>query len=137
MASYPAQKDAASAACNLADAFKDQRGTIQPLVDAPFNGCAVITSKKGAIRANHYHLKDWHYSYVLSGSLAYYHRPCGESASPTREVFKAGDMFYSPPMVEHSMEFLEETVFIVLSGLPREHEDYEADVVRIPDLTRL
>lgn len=137
MPTYPSRKSEESASCAISAPFIDGRGIIQPIVDAPVNGCAIITSKKGAIRANHYHKNDWHYSYVLSGSLAYYHRAVGDNSTPTREVFGAGEMFYTPPLVEHAMEFLEESVFIVVSGLSREHESYEEDVVRIADLTGL
>ncbi len=38
--------------------FVDMRGEIRNLIDAPFTSAAVITSVKGAIRANHYHKKE-------------------------------------------------------------------------------
>jgi quercetin dioxygenase-like cupin family protein len=137
MTTLPRQTDPASAACEPIEPFKDDRGVIQPIVDAPVGGCAVITSRPGAVRANHYHKTDWHYCYVLSGRIRYRHRPVGSEESPATEEFGPGDVFYSPPMVEHSMEFLEETTFIVVSQLPRDHADYETDVVRVSDLTRL
>ena len=28
--------------------------------------------KPGSVRANHYHLKDWHYMYVLEGKMDYF-----------------------------------------------------------------
>ena len=36
----------------------DDRGSIQPLVDMPMESCVLITSKKGTVRANHYHQTD-------------------------------------------------------------------------------
>ena len=33
----------------------DERGEIIPLVDAPIQSAVMITSKKGTVRANHYH----------------------------------------------------------------------------------
>ena len=57
--------------------FVDERGKIQPLIDIDFKSCVLITSKKGTVRANHYHKKDWHFCYVLKGSIDYYHRPVG------------------------------------------------------------
>lgn len=137
MASLPQLTDPDGAACAPIAPFTDDRGVIQPIVDAPVGGCAVITSRPGAVRANHYHKQDWHYCYVLSGRIRYRHRPVGSDAVPTTEEFGPGAVFYSPPMVEHSMEFLEETAFVVVSHLPRDHEDYEGDVVRVADLTRL
>jgi dTDP-4-dehydrorhamnose 3,5-epimerase-like enzyme len=43
------------------DAFIDERGSIQPLVDLPMKSCVIINSKKNSIRANHYHKTDWHF----------------------------------------------------------------------------
>ncbi|EAV40864.1 hypothetical protein SIAM614_08224 [Stappia aggregata IAM 12614] len=40
-------------------------------------------------------------------------------------------------MVEHAMEFLEDTTFIVVSKHSRDKDDYEEDVIRVPDLTKL
>ena len=61
----------------LEKAFADVRGEIQPLVDLPMESCVLISSKKGAVRANHYHRTDWHFCYVLSGSIEYSERPHG------------------------------------------------------------
>ena len=44
----------------LEEPFADDRGAIQPLVDADMKSCVLITSKKGTVRANHYHNTDWH-----------------------------------------------------------------------------
>lgn len=91
----------------------------------------IITSKKGSVRANHYHKTDWHFCYVLSGSIEYFERPVGSNRKPKRSLFKAGDMFFTPPMVEHTMLFPEDTVFLTLSGNPRNPEAYEKDLVRV------
>jgi len=57
----------------------DDRGSIQPLVDVPMESCVLITSKKGTVRANHYHQTDWHYCYVVDGEIEYYERPHGST----------------------------------------------------------
>jgi len=62
--------------------FVDGRGVIQPIVDEMMKSAVLITSKKGAVRANHYHKTDWHYCYVLEGSIEYFHRPTGSTAEP-------------------------------------------------------
>ena len=111
--------------------FADERGVIQPLVSQQVNDVALITSRKGRVRANHCHKTDWHYCYVLSGAIEYFHRPAGSTTPPEKVVVKAGDMFFTPPMVEHAMNFLEDTVFIAMSHNSREHKKYEADVVRV------
>jgi dTDP-4-dehydrorhamnose 3,5-epimerase-like enzyme len=115
----------------LAAPFSDARGAIQPLVDATMRSAVLISSKKGSVRANHYHRTDWHYSYVVSGSIEYFHRPTGSDEEPERIMIKAGEMFFTPPMADHTMVFPEDTVFLVLGRNPRDQESYEGDVVRI------
>ena len=92
---------------------------------------AIITSTDGAVRANHYHKTDWHYAYIITGSLEYYWRPVGSTEPPKRIVVKAGQLFFTPPMVEHAMKFLEATTFITMAKNVRSHENHEADLVRI------
>ena len=116
---------------SLADPFVDARGAIQPLVDEDMKSCVLISSKQGTVRANHYHKTDWHYCYVLKGLIEYYHRPTGSDAAPEKVTVEAEQMFFTPPMVDHSMVFPEDTVFITWGRNPRLQEVYEADVVRI------
>ncbi|HER26334.1 MAG TPA: hypothetical protein ENI69_04420 [Rhodospirillales bacterium] len=111
--------------------FIDDRGAIQPLVDRMMRSAVMIESKKGALRANHYHKTDWHYCYVLSGCIEYYHRPTGSEDEPEMLLIKAGQMMFTPPMIDHGMKFPEDTVFLTLSRNPRDQATYEADVVRV------
>jgi uncharacterized RmlC-like cupin family protein len=115
----------------LDKSFADARGAIQPLADLTMESASLITSAPDTVRANHYHQTDWHYCYLLSGSMDYYHRPHGSSDEPERVRVNAGDMVFTPPLVDHAMKFLEETTFLTLSRNPRDQESYEADVVRI------
>jgi len=119
----------------LLEAHKDDRGAIQPLVDMDMKSCVLITSKKGSVRANHYHTTDWHFCYVLDGEIDYYHRPSGSGQEPEKVRIRKGEMCFTPPMVDHQMIFLEETTFLTLGRNSRSQEVYEADVVRIPPLT--
>lgn len=111
--------------------FVDDRGAIQPLVDTMMKSAVMIESKKGALRANHYHKTDWHYCYVISGVIEYYHRPTGSEDEPELLLVKEGQMVFTPPMVDHGMKFPEDTVFLTLSRNPRDQATYEADVVRV------
>lgn len=111
--------------------FVDDRGAIQPLVDRMMKSAVMIESKKGALRANHYHKTDWHYCYVISGAIEYYHRPTGSEDEPEMLLVKEGQMVFTPPMVDHGMKFPEDTVFLTLSRNPRDQATYEADVVRV------
>ena len=111
--------------------FVDVRGAIHPLVDRLMKSAVLIESKAGTLRANHYHKTDWHYCYVMSGCIEYYHRPTGSDEEPECVVARASEMVFTPPMVDHGMVFPEDTVFLTLSRNPRDQATYEADVVRI------
>lgn len=111
--------------------FEDARGKIQTLVDGGIQSVQVITSKASTVRANHYHKADSHFMYVVQGSMRYYHRPVGDKSPPTMLVVRAGEMVYTPPLVEHAVEFPEDTVFLNITGKSREQKSYEDDLVRV------
>ena len=114
----------------LEDSFEDSRGAIQPLVNLPMESCVMIYSKKGTIRANHFHKTDWHFCYVLDGSIDYFHRLVDSVEPPEKITIKKGQLFFTPPMVEHAMVFHEDTAFLTLGRNSRKQEIYEMDVVR-------
>ena len=111
--------------------FVNENGKIQNLLLERFTSAAIITSVAGAVRANHYHKTDWHYSYVVTGAVQYYWRAVGSSEPPKSQTFPAGTMFFTPPMVEHAMFFPEATSFITFAKNVRDHEHHESDVVRV------
>ncbi|CAA6604981.1 conserved hypothetical protein [Rhodospirillaceae bacterium LM-1] len=114
--------------------FVDDRGAIQPLVDVPMESCVLIQSKKGTVRANHVHTTDWHYCYVLDGEIDYYHRPHGSSETPEKITIVKGQMFFTPPEVDHAMVFTKDTSFLTWGRNSRAQEVYEADIRRIPPI---
>ncbi len=118
----------------LRDPLVDPRGTIRNLLDQPLGSVAVITSVKGAIRGNHYHKTDAHYCWLQEGGLIYLQRPVGSTAPPQRWVITPGQLFYTPPGVEHAMHFTADSTFYVFGRNPRRMAEYEADLVRIPPL---
>lgn len=111
--------------------FVDERGEIQNLIDAPFGSALVMTSKKGAIRGNHYHKTDFHYCWLQRGRLIYSHRPVGEAKPYQQWVIEPGHLFYTPPMYEHIMEFTEESVVFAVARNNRTMANYEDDTVRL------
>jgi dTDP-4-dehydrorhamnose 3,5-epimerase-like enzyme len=115
----------------LPSAFEDGRGRIQNVGFTDFRSAAVITSARGTVRANHYHRTDWHYSYVLSGSILYFERPVGHGMVPSPRTFSAGTMFFTPPMREHAMVFMGDTMFLTLARNIRDHRHHEDDVERV------
>ena len=116
---------------DLQSPFVDQRGSIQPLVDLMMKSAVMIESKAGSLRANHYHKTDWHYCYVISGKIEYFHRKLNSSKKPELIIVEQGNMVFTPPLVEHCMKFPDDTLFLTLSRNPRDQATYEADVVRV------
>jgi len=109
----------------------DSRGAIQSLVNFPMKNLSLITSKKGTVRSNHYHMTDWHFMYVMSGSFDYFYRKTGDHG-PCQVVRCAqGDMVFTPPLEDHATVFLEDTTLIVASRKPRDQQAYEKDVRRV------
>lgn len=116
----------------LGKPFVDERGAIYPMVDLMMRSAVLIESKKGALRANHCHLTDWHYCYVVEGAIEYFHRPHGTTENPVRLLVRKGGLVFTPPMVDHAMKFPEDTVFLTLGRNARDQVTYEADIVRVP-----
>jgi quercetin dioxygenase-like cupin family protein len=121
-------------AVSLPSGFHDERGSIQTLLNQHNGSVVAIDTVPGVERANHYHKEDYHYCYVVSGSIIYYERPVGSTQIPMMAKYSAGEMIYTGPMIEHCMYFEEPTVFITLGGGTRKQEDYELDLVRIESL---
>lgn len=110
----------------------DARGSITLVLEGRIRvrGVLLVRSKAGSVRGNHYHRKDSHYAYLLSGKMRYIQKPArgGHAGSA---VLRAGDMVYTPPRTVHAMRFLEDTVFLAFATRPRGPKEYEADTVRV------
>ena len=120
----------------LPEPYIDDRGLIQPLLDIETRSGVIIHSREGAIRGNHFHKEDFHYCYVVSGRLLYVSRAVdNEDATPDEIEIGPGEMFFTPPMVEHAMVMLEPTVFLAFGGRTRQQQAYEDDLVRVPLVT--
>lgn len=115
--------------------FTDERGTIKNLVIEPMNSFSEITSKRGSIRANHWHQTDWHETYVVKGRVAYFERERTATGIPEPKFYGPGETFRTPSGVEHAMLFTEDSTILTVSGNPRDHESHEADVVRVQFIT--
>jgi quercetin dioxygenase-like cupin family protein len=121
-------------------AFVNHKGWIKNLVlvtgtpeyDVDIGGVELIRTLKGEVRANHWHKRDWHYLYVLEGSILYTYWPLGSLFVDAPKVtVPEGCMVFTPPRECHLVEALEDTVMISVSHLPRDHETHEQDVVRL------
>lgn len=114
----------------LDEGFKDERGAIQNLLLSPIGSVAVIDSKAGTVRSNHWHRENWHYLYVLSGSMKYLEK--NVDGSDLKEIMcKAGDLIFTGPNKIHRTEFLEDTILLSFGKTPKDHENHEKDLVRV------
>ena len=114
---------------HLDPAVVDARGGITNVFEGHIEHIALITSKKGSVRANHYHNEDHQYIYLVSGT--YESHSCEVSHPEKKQVLKVrpGDIVYTPPLTAHAQKFTEDSVFLALSTRQREDRKYENDTV--------
>lgn len=113
--------------------FKDDRGDIADIFyKHPIDHVAIINSKKGAIRGNHFHKKSIQHMYITKGSLRYYYLNVGDDYNNVKSVVvKEGEMVTTPPYEMHALETLEDNQYIVFSEGLRGGRDYESDTFRV------
>ena len=109
---------------------EDDRGYIKSIINQPSTNTSIIMCNPGSVRANHYHIRDWHYMYVLEGSMDYFFFD-----NLSKEVcflsLEKDQIIYTPPKEVHATFFREQTKLIVISYLARDETSYEADTRRV------
>jgi quercetin dioxygenase-like cupin family protein len=117
---------------NIKPEIVEERGVIMRVLDTeePIHSILYITSKAGSVRSNHYHKKDQHWCYIVSGKAEWYEKPV-EGGEIEKEILNAGDMVCTPPLTIHAVKFLEDTVFWTFSTQPRNQAHYEDDTIRV------
>ena len=90
-----------------------------------------IFSKKGSIRANHYHKKDEHFCYILKGEILFFYRNRKKGSKLNYKIMKKGDLFFTTYDQDHLAYFLKTTHFLSYSSRKRSKFDYENDLVRL------
>ena len=116
--------------------FKEKRGDITKLLDdgkTTIKSILLITSKAGSVRSNHYHKKDAHWIYMLSGKMEYYEKPV-KGGKIKKAVLGPGDMVYTPPKMIHTTKFPQDSVFMAFSIRSRNQKNYEKDTIRVEPL---
>ena len=111
--------------------FRDKRGWLKKILDGNFSSCIEVYSKKGTIRANHYHKKDKHSIYIISGEILYFHKDVTKNAKTKASLMKKNDLFFTPMMQEHMAYFTKNTHFLAFSTRKRTKFDYEKDLIRV------
>ena len=115
---------------------KDERGLLANLSDPnhrfPIAEVVWMESKKGSVRANHYHKHDIHTIYLLTGKCEYITKDMKNPSTPIeRTIVNAGEIVTSPSMIAHKLVFLEDSLGLFITTEPRDREHYESDTVRL------
>jgi quercetin dioxygenase-like cupin family protein len=110
--------------------FEDGRGQIIDILrNEVVDYATIITSRKGAVRGNHFHKDTYQHLYVLDGKLRVVVQMPGEP--PQEGILEQGDVIVNVPLERHAFEAMEDTTFLVLTRGPRGGENYETDTFRL------
>ena len=106
--------------------FIDKRGTISNHeLTEPINLIGLIDSKKGTIRANHYHPQQEQKCLFTKGQIIEVFQDIINPKAPKiTQVVNAGQLSIIKPNVAHTMVFTKDTTFLNLVRGERDHENY-------------
>ncbi len=106
--------------------YIDQRGKISNYeLTEPINMIGLIHSKKGTIRANHYHPQQEQKCLFTKGQIIEVFQDILNPNSPKiTQVVNEGQISVIKPNVAHTMVFTKDTTFLNLVRGEREHENY-------------
>ncbi len=111
---------------------KDKRGGIISIVDHQVSNVSIITCNSNSLRSNHYHLKDFHFMYVLEGKIDYFFKDIDNKKDNTSYIeVNVGETIFTPNLEIHCTYFPIKTTLIVSSCYPRDQVTYEKDTVRV------
>jgi len=108
------------------DEYVDERGKISNHeLTEPINLIGLIDSKKGTIRANHYHPQQEQKCLFTKGQIIEVFKDLINPNSPKiTQVVNEGQQSVIKPNVAHAMVFTKDTTFLNLVRGDREHENY-------------
>ncbi len=106
--------------------FIDSRGKISNHeLTEPINLIGLIHSKKGTIRANHYHPQQEQKCLFTKGQIIeIFQDLLNPDAPKVTQVVNEGELSVIKPNVAHTMVFTKDTTFLNLVRGEREHENY-------------
>ena len=114
----------------ISPAFSDARGDIIDILkNSVVEYATLITSKRGAIRANHFHKETFQYVYMLEGRMRVVSQMPGEAIEEV--VLEKGDLIVNVPLERHAFEAIDDCTMLVLTKGPRGGDDYEKDTFRL------
>ena len=108
------------------DLFVDKRGKISNHeLTEPINLIGLIDSKKGTIRANHYHPQQEQKCLFTKGQIIEIFQDIINPNSPKiTQVVNEGQLSVIKPNVAHTMVFTKDTTFLNLVRGERDHDNY-------------
>ena len=111
---------------NGQDEYEDSRGKISNHeLSEPINLIGLIDSKKGTMRANHYHPQQEQKCLFTKGQIIEVFQDLLNPNSPKiTQVVNEGQISTIKPNVAHTMVFTKDTVFMNLVRGEREHKNY-------------
>ena len=106
--------------------FIDKRGKISNYeLTEPINLIGYIESKKGTVRANHFHPIQEQKCLLAKGQfISVYKDLLNENSQKVTHVVNEGDLIVTKPNVAHAMIFTKDSIFLNLVRGEREHENY-------------
>jgi len=106
--------------------FIDKRGKISNHeLPEPINLIGLIDSKKGTVRANHYHPIQEQKCLVTKGQfISVYQDLLNKNSPKITHVVDEGQLIITKPNTAHAMVFPKDTVFLNLVRGEREHDNY-------------
>lgn len=113
-------------------AVKDVRGEITNVFEGRIEHIALITSKKGTVRANHYHKQDHQFIFLVSGAFESHSVDINNTSKRQVLEIKPGDIVETPALIAHAQKFTEDSVFLALTTRQREKGKYEEDTIAYP-----
>lgn len=111
---------------------EDERGKIADIFyNENIQHVAIIKSKKGVLRGDHYHKNTVQHMLMTKGVMEYWHKPVDSDEPAKCEILKVGDLISTPVNEIHALKMIEDQEFIVFTEGKRGGKDYESDTFRV------
>ena len=106
--------------------FVDERGKISNHeLPEPINLIGYIDSKRGTVRANHFHPIQEQKCLLVKGQfISIYKDLLNKNSQKVTHIVNEGDLIVTKPNVAHAMVFTKDSIFLNLVRGEREHENY-------------
>lgn len=112
--------------------YEDARGRLDyHVLGEPVTWIGTITTKKGSIRANHYHPEQEQKLLLVSGRCVSVYKDLKDPAAPIKHhLAKAGELVVTPPNVAHAVVYIEDCIQINLVHGERVPDNYGKHTIR-------